>query len=142
MKKTHKRLLKLLTAFLSIGLGAYLFLSTFKEAMVFYYTPKDLASKAIAKNKIIRLGGVVRKGSHQRHANGGGAFILEKESHAISVTHTCLLPTLFKEGTMAVVEGTFDDRGTFKAREVLAKHDENYAPLPKTCLEEQGNQWS
>lgn len=142
MKKTHKRLLKILGALLSIGTGAFLFLSTFKDAMVFYYTPKDLHHRTVEKNKLIRIGGVVQKSSHSRYPKGGGKFALQEGSQSIQIEYFCALPTLFKEETMAVVQGTFDDQNQFKATEVLAKHDENYGPLPKACLQEQGNQWS
>jgi cytochrome c-type biogenesis protein CcmE len=39
-----------------------------------------------------------------------------------------LLPDLFKEGKGVVAQGTLAADGTFKATEVLAKHDENYMP--------------
>ena len=38
------------------------------------------------------------------------------------------LPDLFKEGKGAVVQGKLEADGTFRATEVLAKHDENYMP--------------
>jgi cytochrome c-type biogenesis protein CcmE len=37
------------------------------------------------------------------------------------------LPDLFKEGKGVVAQGQLRD-GVFEAREVLAKHDENYMP--------------
>ena len=39
-----------------------------------------------------------------------------------------LLPTLFREGQGVVATGTLDAEGIFAAREILAKHDENYMP--------------
>ena len=42
---------------------------------------------------------------------------------------TCALPIyLFKEGKGVVAQGRLNDKGVFVAREVLAKHDENYMP--------------
>ena len=38
------------------------------------------------------------------------------------------LPDLFREGQGIVAEGTFDERGVFVAKQVLAKHDERYMP--------------
>jgi cytochrome c-type biogenesis protein CcmE len=38
-----------------------------------------------------------------------------------------ILPDLFKEGKGVVAQGRLDN-GVFMAREVLAKHDENYMP--------------
>ena len=39
-----------------------------------------------------------------------------------------VLPDLFREGQGIVAEGKFQSGGTFRADEVLAKHDENYMP--------------
>ena len=38
------------------------------------------------------------------------------------------LPDLFREGKGVVAQGTLGADGVFQAREVLAKHDENYMP--------------
>ena len=39
-----------------------------------------------------------------------------------------MLPDLFKEGKGVVAQGQVGADGVFTAREVLAKHDENYMP--------------
>jgi cytochrome c-type biogenesis protein CcmE len=44
------------------------------------------------------------------------------------VTYTGILPDLFKEGRGVVAQGLILSDGSFQAREVLAKHDENYMP--------------
>ena len=46
----------------------------------------------------------------------------------IVVAFTGILPDLFKEGRGVVAKGSLLADGTFKASEVLAKHDENYMP--------------
>ena len=38
------------------------------------------------------------------------------------------LPDLFREGKGVVAQGQLGADGVFRAREVLAKHDENYMP--------------
>ena len=43
------------------------------------------------------------------------------------VRYEGILPDLFKEGKGVVAQGQLQD-GVFVAREVLAKHDENYMP--------------
>ena len=45
----------------------------------------------------------------------------------IPVQYEGILPDLFKEGKGVVAQGQLRD-GVFVAREVLAKHDENYMP--------------
>ena len=44
------------------------------------------------------------------------------------VEYEGILPDLFREGQSVVATGAMRDDGTFAAREVLAKHDENYMP--------------
>jgi cytochrome c-type biogenesis protein CcmE len=38
------------------------------------------------------------------------------------------LPDLFKEGKGVVAQGQLNQNGVFQAKQVLAKHDENYMP--------------
>ena len=46
----------------------------------------------------------------------------------MDVTYAGILPDLFREGQGAVMLGSLRPDGTFRASEVLAKHDENYMP--------------
>jgi cytochrome c-type biogenesis protein CcmE len=46
----------------------------------------------------------------------------------VPVTYTGILPDLFREGQGIVALGKIGGDGVFRAREVLAKHDENYMP--------------
>jgi cytochrome c-type biogenesis protein CcmE len=48
-------------------------------------------------------------------------------ARSVPVRYNGILPDLFKEGKGVVAQGQLKD-GTFEAREVLAKHDENYMP--------------
>ena len=44
------------------------------------------------------------------------------------VSYSGILPDLFREGQGIIVQGQLGEDGVFAAREVLAKHDENYMP--------------
>ena len=56
------------------------------------------------------------------------------------VTYTGILPDLFREGQGVVTEGALDAAGTFKADNVLAKHDETYMPKEVAdALKKQGH---
>ena len=46
---------------------------------------------------------------------------------SVPVTHSGILPDLFREGSGMVAEGRME-RGTFVADTILAKHDERYMP--------------
>ena len=44
------------------------------------------------------------------------------------MSYTGILPDLFREGQGVVTLGRLQTDGTFRAEEVLAKHDETYMP--------------
>jgi cytochrome c-type biogenesis protein CcmE len=54
-------------------------------------------------------------------------FIVTDTAKSVPVRFEGILPDLFKEGKGVVAQGQLLD-GVFVAREVLAKHDENYMP--------------
>ena len=56
------------------------------------------------------------------------SFVVTDTMHDITVHYSGLLPDLFKEGKGVVAQGLLDDKGVMTAKEVLAKHDENYMP--------------
>ena len=49
-------------------------------------------------------------------------------AHHIPVAYKGIMPDLFREGQGVVMEGRLQPDGSFRADEVLAKHDENYMP--------------
>ena len=54
-------------------------------------------------------------------------FVVTDTAHTVPVRYQGILPDLFKEGKGVVAQGQLN-AGVFEAREVLAKHDENYMP--------------
>ena len=55
-------------------------------------------------------------------------FAVTDTAQTVRVRYTGILPDLFKEGKGVVAQGQMRSDGIFAAREVLAKHDENYMP--------------
>ena len=55
-------------------------------------------------------------------------FNVTDTAKTIPVVYKGILPDLFREGKGVVAQGRLAPDGTFKASEVLAKHDENYMP--------------
>ena len=51
-----------------------------------------------------------------------------RKAVSYAVNYKGILPDLFKEGKGVVAQGTLGEGGVFTAKEVLAKHDENYMP--------------
>lgn len=104
-------------------------LGALKENVVFFITPTEWQEKRqfFVKTKTLRLGGRVAQGSIVKE-NDKVIFEITDEKTSLKVMCKGTLPDLFKEGQGIVTEGSFDDQGVFIARQVLAKHDENYMP--------------
>ncbi len=130
MKPRHKRFALIIGALAVIGVAATLVLNAFEENLVFFFTPTQVAAGEAPKNRAFRIGGMVKEGSVQRDGVNV-RFVVTDTAHDIPVTYTGILPDLFREGKGVVAQGKLEDAGTtpsFKASEVLAKHDENYMP--------------
>jgi len=78
-------------------------------------------------DRTFRLGGLVVAGSVKRTGTDI-EFGVTDTARTITVRYTGILPDLFKEGKGVVAQGKLGSEGVFVAREVLAKHDENYMP--------------
>jgi cytochrome c-type biogenesis protein CcmE len=126
MKSRYKRLSIAAGVVASVGLIAYLLTTAFKENIVFFYSPSQIAAKEVPAGRTFRLGGMVETGSVKRDGVLVN-FMVTDTVKAVPVHYSGILPDLFKEGKGVVAQGKIED-GVFVAREVLAKHDENYMP--------------
>ncbi len=135
MKAKYKRLyfISLLMGSFFIGCGILFF--NLKDNLVYFYSPTEVLKKIVADEKI-RLGGLVEENSIERklillegkRIEEINFKITDLES-TIKVNYYGILPDLFKEGQGVIVEGYLkENKKTFIASQVLAKHDENYMP--------------
>ncbi len=129
MTRKKRRLYFLLFGMVALGGAVALALNAFKENIVFFHTPTDLVEKGVAKDRRMRIGGLVEENSVQRATDGITVrFRVTDLTHTVPVVYRGILPDLFREGQGVVAEGKFGVEGTFQADRVLAKHDENYMP--------------
>ena len=129
MKPKRRRLYLVIAALITLGAASALILNALEENIVFFYTPSDLAEKQLPPGQRVRIGGLVEEESVVRYdGEARVTFRITDLSRAVPVTYTGILPDLFRESQGVVAEGSFTPDGTFKAEEVLAKHDENYMP--------------
>jgi cytochrome c-type biogenesis protein CcmE len=128
MTRKQKRLSIILASLGLLGVAAGLVLYALNDAIVFFYTPSEIAQKHLAPGQRIRLGGMVETGSLVKSSDGAVAFSVTDMTATMKVSFKGLLPDLFKEGQGVVAEGTMGGDGAFKADSVLAKHDEKYMP--------------
>ena len=127
MKPRHKRLAIIGGIVASVAVAAGLVLNAFQSNLVFFFSPSQVVAKEAPNGRTFRLGGLVKEGSVKR--NGTEVeFAVTDTAKTITVRYTGILPDLFKEGKGVVAQGQLQGDGVFAAREVLAKHDENYMP--------------
>lgn len=126
MKLRHKRLSIAAGVVAVVGVAVALVLNAFQSNLVFFFTPTQIAANEAPQARTFRLGGLVVAGSVKRDGVMV-AFAVTDTSKTVPVRFEGILPDLFKEGKGVVAQGRMRD-GVFEAREVLAKHDENYMP--------------
>ena len=127
MTARGRRLAIILGALAALGVAAALVLNAFNSNLVFFYTPTQIANKEAPSGKTFRVGGLVQEGSVAREGVTV-RFLVTDTAKAVPVSFHGVLPDLFKEGKGVVAQGQLGSDGVFVAREVLAKHDENYMP--------------
>jgi cytochrome c-type biogenesis protein CcmE len=127
MKPRHKRLAWIGGIVASVAIAAGLVLNAFQSNLVFFFSPSQVMAKEAPTAKTFRLGGMVKEGSVKRNGTEV-SFDVTDTAQTINVKYIGILPDLFKEGKGVVAQGQLQGNGVFVAREVLAKHDENYMP--------------
>ena len=111
----------------ALGVAAALVLSAFNKNLVFFFTPSQVAANEAPVGRTFRIGGMVVPGSVRRDGVEV-RFLVTDTAKEMRVVYRGQLPDLFKEGKGVVAQGSLGPDGVFTAREVLAKHDENYMP--------------
>jgi cytochrome c-type biogenesis protein CcmE len=127
MKPRHKRMLAIALGVVALGIATALVLQAFQKNLVFFFSPTQVAAKEAPLGRTFRIGGIVEPGSVKREGVEV-RFAVTDTAKTIPVLYRGSLPDLFREGKMVVAQGQLGTDGTFQAREVLAKHDENYMP--------------
>jgi len=121
----------------ALGIATALVLTAFNQNLVFFFTPSQVAANEAPLGRTFRIGGMVVPGSVQRKGVEVH-FVVTDTAKSMPVVYRGQLPDLFKEGKGVVAQGSLGPDGVFTAREVLAKHDENYMPPEAAHALEQG----
>ena len=111
----------------ALGVASALVLTAFQKNLVFFFTPSQVVANEAPSGRTFRIGGMVVEGSLKREGVEV-RFSVTDTAKAIPVVYRGALPDLFREGKGVVAQGELGGDGVFRAREVLAKHDENYMP--------------
>ena len=126
MKPRQKRLALAGGVLVSVAAIAALVMNAFQSNMVFFYSPTQVMANEAPANRTFRIGGLVQQGTVKRDGLMVN-FAVTDTAQTVAVRYQGILPDLFQEGKGVVAQGQLSN-GVFMAREVLAKHDENYMP--------------
>ena len=115
---------------LSISLITFFILRALEKNIDLYLTPSDLKAVDFNQSDDFKLGGMVKVGSLEKLEGLEIRFIVTDFESEMTVIYEGVLPNLFKENSGVVATGTLNaDQNQFIAKEILAKHDENYMPV-------------
>jgi cytochrome c-type biogenesis protein CcmE len=128
MTRKQRRGVLIGSAVAVLSLAVIVMMVAFRQSIVFFHTPSDIAESKIAPGVRFRLGGLVEQGSVKRGDGARVEFKVTDTLKAIPVSYEGVLPDLFREGQGVVTEGVLKPDGQFEADTVLAKHDESYMP--------------
>jgi len=139
MKKRHKRIVFIVCGLAALGLATWMVLGAFRNNLVFFFSPTQIATKEAPVGRTFRIGGLVQDGSLKRETDGLTIrFTVTDTANTIPVVYKGILPDLFKEGRGCVAQGRVGPDGVFYADQIMAKHDENYMPPEAAKALEQG----
>ena len=128
-KPKHQRLVLVLLALAALIGAALLAAWALRSQASYFYVPSDMVANPPEAGQAVRLGGMVEAGSLKTAADGVTiTFVVGDGKARVPVTYTGIVPDLFTEGSGVVAEGALQPGGTFRADNLLAKHDENYMP--------------
>ena len=127
LRRRDQRLIVIGAAGVMLALAAFLTLMGLRDSVVYFAAPSELAQKA-KPGHVVRLGGLVVRGSLHRDPDGAERFTVTDNVAQVNVRYDGILPDLFREGQGVVAEGVYAPGADFEATRVLAKHDETYMP--------------
>jgi cytochrome c-type biogenesis protein CcmE len=131
MTRKRRRLVAVLVGLGLLGLATALVLTALNSngALEFFASPTELKTTNVPEGRLLRLGGLVAKGSVKQEGDGKTIeFRISDGANEVPVTYSGVIPDLFREGQGVVVTGTLRRDGVVRADTLLAKHDENYMP--------------
>ncbi len=133
--RLSNRLWVALAVLAGLTLTITLVLYALRSNIDLFYTPGEIlydkreTQQRPVVGQRLRVGGMVMPGSVRRDPNSLKVnFSIYDAEGSVDVSYEGILPDLFREGQGVVVQGELGEKNHLLAKEVLAKHDENYTP--------------
>lgn len=127
MAPRHQRLIIVAFAVAAGGFAVLMASMGLRDSAAFFQTPSQVLADPPEAGQALSLGGLVALGS-VRTDDGTLAFRLVDDSAGMDVRYAGPIPNLFREGQCVIAQGAYAPGVPFRARRVLAKHDESYTP--------------
>jgi len=129
MTPRQRRITLVVGILAGVAVAGALTLSAFRENVMFFFDPSQVAGGEAPIDQRFRLGGMVKPGSVDREAGSlDMSFVVTDFQQDVRVVYSGVVPDLFRENQGVVAHGRLGVDGVFVADEILAKHDENYMP--------------
>lgn len=109
-----------------LSIGTYIILSKLNDNIVFFYPPAEMDK--ISSGRKVRVGGLVKEDSIMQVTEQKIRFVITDNIADLTVEYEGVLPVLFREKQGIIAEGKLLPDNIFLAKNLLAKHDENYMP--------------
>lgn len=136
--KKKRRIQIIVILFISLATASILIGYGLRDGISYFMSPTDLITNNPKSDKLIRVGGLVEKGSVSMKNDGEINFLVTDGNESILVNFKGILPDLFSEGQGMIGKGYYVNK-IFNADEILAKHDEKYMPIEViNILKEEG----
>lgn len=127
-----KRLIIVFLVVAGVALATFFAIMSMQSSFEYFKTPTQINSEGFEEQRSYRIAGLVRKGSVTRLDDGvTQRFDITDCEQNVTIQYTGILPDLFREGQAIVTVGQFSEdfsKPMLIAKQVLAKHDENYVP--------------
>ena len=126
-----KRRIQLIIIFsISLAIATILIGFAMRDGIKYFRSPSQVINSPPPQTELFRIGGLVKDNSWikgKKHQ-----FVVTDRAKDVAITFVGILPDLFRDGQGVIATGNLIN-GIFVAKEVLAKHDENY--IPKEVME-------
>ena len=125
--RIKNRLIFLIIIISCFSSSIYLISYALKDKISYFYSPSEIKELEIDSTQTVRVGGLLKKGSLKIENNIWFFDVVDENDNSVSVVFDKTLPNLVRENKGIIVEGKIMNN-ILNAKNVLAKHDENYMP--------------
>ncbi len=107
MRHRNRRLATIAASAIVLVVAVGLGLMALRSAVVFFYSPSEIAAEHPGIEARIRVGGLVLEESVGEAASGATRFVITDRVENVQVEYAGLLPDLFREGQESCGRGAF-----------------------------------